>query len=68
MRLSLALHRSSLQLELKEGQEPVQIQSAVVLAGDSGTAAPHRHRELPVDCGGEENGWGQSRQGRWAEL
>lgn len=31
----------------------MKIQSAVVLAGESGTAAPHRHGELPVDCEGK---------------
>lgn len=31
----------------------MKVQSAVVLARDSGTAAPHRHRELPVDYGGK---------------
>lgn len=31
----------------------MKVQSAVVLAGDSGTAAPHCHGELPVDCGGK---------------
>lgn len=31
----------------------MKVQSAVVLARDSGTAAPHCHRELPVDCGGK---------------
>lgn len=31
----------------------MKVQSAVVLAGDSGTTTSHRHRKLPMDCGGK---------------
>ena len=47
-------------LQLDEGQNPVKVQSAVILAGDSRTAAPHCHRELPVDC---EEGRGRGQRG-----
>lgn len=37
----------------------MEVQSTVVLALESGTTAPHRHRELPVDYI-EKRGRGQS--------
>lgn len=36
-------------LQLDEGQEPVKVQSAIILARESRAAAAHCHRELPVD-------------------
>lgn len=50
-------------MQLDESQNPVEVQSAIILAGESRTAAPHCHRELPVDCG-EGRGRGQ-RDGAW---
>lgn len=50
-------------MQLDESQNPVKVQSAIILARESRTAAPHCHRELPVDCG-EGRGRGQG-GGAW---